>query len=68
MGTPVWMAAATNETNEKTSRDKFITCVCFAGGDTKRYGKLKLPKDGIECRDNVVTLHEPQGSSYDRQR
>jgi hypothetical protein len=41
-------AAARNETNEKTSRDKFITCVYFAGVDTKRYGKLKLPKDGRE--------------------
>jgi hypothetical protein len=29
--------AATNETNEKTSRDKFITCFVFAGVDTKRY-------------------------------
>jgi hypothetical protein len=26
-GTPVPEAAATNETNEKTSRDKFTTCV-----------------------------------------
>jgi hypothetical protein len=26
-GTPVPAAAAMNETNEKTSRDKFITCV-----------------------------------------
>jgi hypothetical protein len=26
-GTPVPAAAATNETNERTSRDKFITCV-----------------------------------------
>jgi hypothetical protein len=34
--------------------------------DTKRYGKLKLPKDGRECPDNVATLHERQGSSYDR--
>jgi hypothetical protein len=56
------------QTNEKTSRDKFITCVCFAGVDTKRYGKLKLPKDGRVCRDNVVTLHERQGNSYDRCR
>jgi L-amino acid N-acyltransferase YncA len=47
-GTPVPTAAARNETNEKTSRDKFITCVYFAGVDTKRYGKLKLPKDGRE--------------------
>jgi hypothetical protein len=37
----------------------------FAGVDTKRYGKLILPKDGRECRDNVVTLHERQGSSYE---
>jgi hypothetical protein len=65
-GTPVPTAAATNKTNEKTTRDKFITCVFFAGVDTKRYGKLKLPKEGRECRDNVVTLHELQGSSYDR--
>jgi hypothetical protein len=35
------MAAATNETNEKTSRDKFITCVFLAGVDTKKYGRLK---------------------------
>jgi hypothetical protein len=29
------------ETNEKTSRDKFITCAFLAGVDTKKYGKLK---------------------------
>ena len=34
-------AAATNETDEKTSRDKFITCIFLAGVDTKKYGKLK---------------------------
>jgi hypothetical protein len=34
-------AAATNETNEKTSRDKFRTCVFLAGVDTKKYGRLK---------------------------
>jgi hypothetical protein len=34
-------AAATNEANEKTSRDKFITCVFLAGVDTKKYGRLK---------------------------
>jgi hypothetical protein len=34
-------AAATNETNEKTSRDKFITCVFLARVDTKKYGRLK---------------------------
>jgi hypothetical protein len=66
-GTPVPRAAATNETNEKMSRDKFITYVFFAGVDTKRYGKLKLAKDGREFRDNVVTLHEGQGNSYGRQ-
>jgi hypothetical protein len=34
-------AAETNETYEKTSRDKFITCVFLAGVDTKKYGRLK---------------------------
>jgi hypothetical protein len=34
-------AAATNETNKKTSRDKFITCVFLAGVDKKKYGTLK---------------------------
>jgi hypothetical protein len=34
-------AAATNETNEKTSRDKFITCAFLGGVDTKKYGRLK---------------------------
>jgi hypothetical protein len=45
-GTPVPAAAATNESNEKTSRGKFITCFFLQGVDIKRYGKLKLPKDG----------------------
>jgi hypothetical protein len=40
-GTLVPTTAATNETGEKTSRDKFITCVFLAGGDTKKYGWLK---------------------------
>jgi hypothetical protein len=40
-GTLVSTAAATNETNQKTSRDKFITCVFLAGVDTKKYGSLK---------------------------
>jgi hypothetical protein len=40
-GTLVPTAAATNETNEKRSRDKFITCVFLAGVDTKKYGRLK---------------------------
>jgi hypothetical protein len=40
-GTLVPVAAATNETNEKTSRDKFITCIFLAGVDTKKCGRLK---------------------------
>jgi hypothetical protein len=40
-GTLVPTAAATNETNEKTSRDKLKTCVFLAGVDTKKYGRLK---------------------------
>jgi hypothetical protein len=35
-------AATTNETDEKTSRDKFITCIFLAGVDTKKYGRLKI--------------------------
>jgi hypothetical protein len=31
----------TNETDEKTSRDKFMTYVFLAGVDTKKYGRLK---------------------------
>jgi hypothetical protein len=37
----VQTAAATNETDEKRSRDKCITCVFLAGLDTKKYGRLK---------------------------
>jgi hypothetical protein len=40
-GTLVPRAAATNEIKEKTSRDKFITCVFLAGVDPKKYGRLK---------------------------
>jgi hypothetical protein len=40
-GTLVPAAAATNETNKKTSRDKFITCMFLAGVDTKKYERLK---------------------------
>jgi hypothetical protein len=32
--------AATNETYEKTSRDKFIICGFLAGVDTKKYERL----------------------------
>jgi hypothetical protein len=37
--TLVWTEKARNETNEKTSRDKIITCVFLAGVDTKKYGR-----------------------------
>jgi hypothetical protein len=37
---------------------KVYNLLFFAGVDTKRHGKLKLPKDGRECCDNIVTLHE----------
>jgi hypothetical protein len=40
-GTLVPMAAATNERNEKMSRDKFITCNFLAEVNTKKYGRLK---------------------------
>jgi hypothetical protein len=43
-------AAATNETNEKTSRDKFITCVFLAGVDTKKYGRLKTELNNAYVR------------------
>jgi hypothetical protein len=39
-GTLVPMTAATNEKDEKTSRDKFITCLFLAGVDTKKYERL----------------------------
>jgi hypothetical protein len=35
------VAAARNEMDEKTSRDKFITCIFLAEVDTKKYGRLK---------------------------
>jgi hypothetical protein len=41
LGTLVLMAAATNKTNEKTTSDRFITCIFLAGVDTKKFGKLK---------------------------
>jgi hypothetical protein len=37
----VQATATRNETNEKTSRDKFITCVFLAGVDAKKCGRLK---------------------------
>jgi hypothetical protein len=35
------IAAATNVTNEKTLKNKIITCVFLAGVGTKKYGRLK---------------------------
>jgi cephalosporin-C deacetylase-like acetyl esterase len=52
--------------NKENAKRQVYNLVFFAGVDTKRYGKLKLPKDGKDCHDNVVTLHERQGNSYDR--
>jgi hypothetical protein len=34
-------AAATNERDERTSRDKFIACFFLAGVGTNKCGKLK---------------------------
>jgi hypothetical protein len=77
-GTLVLTVAAANVRNKKTSRDKFITCIFLAGVDTKKYGRLKAELNNayvtgqnnypkmVECRDNVVTLHEQQESSCDR--
>jgi hypothetical protein len=41
LGALVPAAAATHDTDMKTSRDKFITCVSLVGVDTKKYGWLK---------------------------
>jgi hypothetical protein len=46
-GTLVPTAAATNETDEKSSKDKFITCVFLAGVDTKKYGRLKYELNNV---------------------
>jgi hypothetical protein len=73
-------AAAANEMNEKTSRDKFITLVFLAGVDTKKYGRLKtvLNNAYVAGQNNypktvesavticIVTLHEGKGRSYGR--
>jgi hypothetical protein len=40
-GALVLRVAATNEMDQKTSRNKFITCVFLAGVHTKKYGRLK---------------------------
>jgi hypothetical protein len=40
-------AAATNDTDKKTSRDKFITCVFLAGVDTKKCGRLKTELNNV---------------------
>jgi hypothetical protein len=72
-------AAATNETNEKTSRDKFITYIFLAGVDTKKYGRLKTelnnayvagPNNYPKTVESAVTMVShyilQQGSSCDR--
>jgi hypothetical protein len=46
-GTLVPTAAATNETDEKTSRDKFITYVFLAGVETKKSGRLKTELNNV---------------------
>jgi hypothetical protein len=46
-GTLVSTAAATNDTDKKTSRDKFITCVFLAGVDTKKCGRLKTELNNV---------------------
>ena len=43
-GTPVPTAAATNEMNEKTSRDKFITCVFLQEWIPKGMESWNYPK------------------------
>jgi hypothetical protein len=74
-GTLVPTAAATNETDEKTSRDEFITCVFLAGVDTKKCGRLKAELNNAyvagqnnypKVVESAVTLHKQQGSSYNR--
>jgi hypothetical protein len=40
-GTLVPTVAATNETNEKTSRDKFITYIFLAGSGYKKVWKVE---------------------------
>jgi hypothetical protein len=43
-GTPVPLVAATNETNEKRSRDKFITCVFLQEWIPKGMESRNYPK------------------------
>jgi hypothetical protein len=59
-GTLVATLAATNETDEKTSRDKFITCIFLAGMDTKKYGKLntKLNNAYVAGQNNYPQMVE----------
>jgi hypothetical protein len=46
------------EMNEKTSRDKFITCVFLAGVNTKKYGRLKTKlKNAYYIR--ITLIREP---------
>ena len=72
-------AEARNETDEKKSRDKFITCVFLAGVDTKKYRRLKTKLNNAYAAgqnnypkmiESAVTMlsHEQHGSSFDRGR
>ena len=50
------MTAATNKVNDKTSRDKFITCAFLAGVDAKKYRRLKIElNDSYEAGHNSYT-------------
>jgi hypothetical protein len=44
-GTPVPTAAATNETNGKMSRDKFITCVFFCRSGYQKVWKVETTRN-----------------------
>jgi hypothetical protein len=68
-GTLVPTAAATNETNEKTSRDKFITCVFLAGVDTKKYGQLKTElNNAYVVRRATMQTSVPMGTTMMRRQ
>jgi hypothetical protein len=54
-GALVPTAAATNETDEKTSRDKFMTCIFLAGVDTKKYGRLEMELNNTYVAEKITT-------------
>jgi hypothetical protein len=51
-GTLVPLAAATNEMDEKTSVDKFRSCIFLAGVDTKKYRRLKMELNAYVAGQN----------------